>query len=89
MIFFMIGAALNHQKSSQSYTLFVQITDQNNVAIAIIPASGVIKDGAAIKVDVPWTTSSPGAYEIQILVCDGNLSPTIISESVNKAQIIG
>ncbi len=82
-------AMQNHQKSSQSYTLFIQITDQDNVAIAIIPATGVIKDGAAIKVDVPWTTSSPGSYEIQIVTCDGNLIPTIISESVARTLIVG
>jgi hypothetical protein len=82
-------AMQNHQKSSQSFTLFIQITDQDNVALAIIQTTGTIKDGATIKVEVPWTTSSPGEYNIQIVTCDGNLSPTIISESVSKAVVVG
>ena len=79
----------NHQKSSQGYTLFVQITDQDNVAIEIIQASGMIKDGAAIKVKIPWTTAPPGSYVIRITICDDNFNPTIISESVSKALVVG
>jgi hypothetical protein len=81
-------AVQNHQNVDQGYTLFVQITDKDNIAIAVIPAYGVMKDGAAVKVDLPWTSSSPGSYWIQVMVCDGNPSPAIISETVNKAFVV-
>jgi hypothetical protein len=82
-------AVQNHQNVDQGYTLFVQITDKDNVAMAIIPAYGVMKDGAAVKVDLPWTSSSPGSYVIQVMVCDGNPNPAIISETVSKTFVVG
>lgn len=82
-------AMRNHQRLSQDFTLFVQITDKDGVAIEIIQVSGVIKDGVAIKVKVPLTALSPGPYSVGIVICDDNSSPTIIAESISKGLVIG
>lgn len=81
-------AMQNHQRVDQGYTLFVQVTDENSVAIEIIQVTGVIKDGGLIKVKVPWTITSPGLHMIRIVTCDDNSSPTIISESVDKTVAV-
>lgn len=82
-------AVQNRQNSDQGYTLFVQITDKDNVAMAIIPASGVFANAASVKVNAPWTASSPGSYVIQIVICDGDSNLAIISEPVSKALVVG
>ncbi len=82
-------AVQNRQNVDQGYTLFVQITDKDNIAMAIIPASGVFKNAASVKVEAPWTASSPGSYVIQIVICDSNSNPAIISEPVSKALVVG
>jgi hypothetical protein len=79
----------NHQQVDQGYTVYVQITDKENVAIEIIQESGVIEDGGSIKVRIPWISAHPGSYTIWIVISDDDPDPTIISEPISKALIVG
>ena len=81
-------AMQNHQQVDQGYTVYVQITDRENVAIEIIQESGVIEDGGGIKARIPWTTATPGSYTIGIVISDEDPDPTIISEPVSKALVV-
>lgn len=72
----------NFQNIVQGYTLFVQITDENGVAVRIVQLSGSVDAGEQAKLEDTWIPQLNGVFTMTVFVCDDNLEDlTVISET--------
>lgn len=80
--------ARNYQNIDQEYAMFVQITDDNDIAVSIIQVTGSIGDGEQAIIEGAWEARS-GAHTASAFLCDGTAHPAVISEIFVKELRVG
>lgn len=77
----------NFQNMEQPYIIYLQITDTNNIAVAIMEIPGSIEDGESTNVEAFWEAER-GNFEIKAWVCDASPNPTVLSESLSRLIVV-
>ena len=72
----------NIQRTDQNYTLILQITDKDDVAIYINWQTGSLIGGQSTEVSRSWLAGDAGEYAIKLLLLDSFDHPLIISSPV-------
>lgn len=79
--------ARNYQNTLQGIIAFVQITDENNIGIAIVTVSTSINDGESTTIESQWIAQH-GTFFVKVFLSDLSTHPTVISEAVTKELMI-
>lgn len=79
--------ARNYQAMDQNYTMFVQTTDENGVAVSIIQVRASIDGGGQEVIEAVWEARS-GSYLATAFLTDGDVHPTIISEIFIETLVV-
>lgn len=79
--------ARNYQNALQGIVAFLQITDENNVAVEIITLSSSINDGESTTIEGQWIAQR-GTFFVKVFLSDMSTHPTVISEAVTKELMI-
>lgn len=58
----------NNQGKSQTFTLIIQIEDENGVVVDNLCVNDVLEKGKSSKLFLPWTPESSGSYVARIFV---------------------
>ncbi len=70
----------NYQNLDQPYVFVVQISDSDNVAVAILYTLGTVEDAGAAKVSLLWTPHLTGSYVVKMMILDGFSNPTSLTD---------
>ncbi len=80
------GSIRNAQRTSQSYAIVIQTTDEKGVAQSIESVTGLLEKAQTAEFDLAWKveySDTPSHHRVQLLVLDGLLEETnMIAEAI-------
>jgi hypothetical protein len=71
-----------------SFVVFFSIVDSTDVTVYIALQSGLLKGGCSTEAGFSWMTDQTGNYTIKTFAISSWLNPSVVSGSVQTAQIV-